>query len=130
MNKVFLIGNLTKDPVLAETSNGTTFCQFSIAVNRPYTNDDGNREVDFFNVTVWRETGKNCGRFLSKGKKVGVFGVLQNRKWQDNDGNTRVTTEIVANEVEFLSPTQAETPVKPKITLTSINNTEDDGLPF
>ena len=141
MNKVFMIGNLTRDPELSETSNGITFCKFNIAVNRNYSNEDGNRECDYFPVVVWRNLADNCGKFLSKGKKVAVGGILQNRTYDDRDGNKRTVTEIVANEVEFLSQTNAPSESengsqrqirasgKPKATLTQIDE-EDDGLPF
>ena len=104
MNKLFLIGNLTKDPEVSETANGTTYCRFGLAVNRPYQGNDGEKQTDFFNITVWREQAKNCGRFLSKGKKVAVVGYIQNRTYEDKDGNKRTVTDIIANEVEFLSP--------------------------
>ena len=66
MNKVYLIGNLTRDPELSETSSGVAFCRFAIAVNRSFTNADGTREADFFNITVWRNQAENCGKFLKK----------------------------------------------------------------
>lgn len=79
MNKVYLIGNLTRDPELAETSSGIKVCRFAIAVNRTYAGSDGNRETDFFNITVWRTQAENCGRYLKKGSKVAIVGSLQNR---------------------------------------------------
>ena len=99
MNKVFLIGNLTRDPELSETSNGTAYCRFTIAVSRNY----GDKETDFFNIVTWRGQAENCGKFLAKGKKVAVVGSLQNRSYEDKDGNKRTVTDIVASEVEFLS---------------------------
>ena len=104
MNKIFLIGNLTKDPELTETSNGTSLCRFVIAVNRPYA---PNGEVDYFNITVWRAVAESCGKFLKKGSKVAVSGSLQNRSYDDKDGIKRYVTDIVAGEVEFLSPKSA-----------------------
>lgn len=103
MNKVYLIGNLTRDPEVAETNSGIAVCRFSIAVNRNYSSSDGTRETDFFNITVWRSQAENCGRYLKKGSKVAVVGSLQNRSYEDKDGNKRNVTDIVANEVEFLS---------------------------
>lgn len=135
MNKVYMIGNLTRDPELSETSSGVAFCRFAIAVNRPFANSDGNREVDFFNVVVWRGLAENCGKFLKKGSKVAVVGSLQNRAYEDKDKNKRTSTEIVASEVEFLSTNRdgdANESVKPvtsqKPSLTEV--TDDDGLPF
>ena len=102
MNKVYLIGNLTRDPELSETPNGISLCRFAIAVNRNYSSD-GERQTDFFNITVWRTQAENCGRYLRKGSKVAIVGSLQNRTYEDKDGNKRTVTDIVASEVEFLS---------------------------
>lgn len=103
MNKVILIGNLTRDPDYGETQSGISFCNFSIAVNRPYNDSNGERQTDFFNIKTWRGQADNCAKYLRKGSKVGVVGSLQTRTYEDNDGNKRNVTEIVANEVEFLS---------------------------
>ena len=103
MNKLFLIGNLTRDPEMSETGSGVAFCRLGIAVNRPYSGSDGERATDFFNVTVWRTHAENCGRYLKKGSKVAIVGSLQNRSYEDKDGNKRTVTDIIANEVEFLS---------------------------
>lgn len=104
MNKVILIGNLTRDPELSETPNGIAVCRFTLAVGRNY----GDSETDFFNVNVWREKAENCAKFLAKGKKVAVVGSLQNRSYEDKDGIKRTVTDIVASEVEFLTPKQAQ----------------------
>ncbi len=103
MNKVYLIGNLTRDPELAETTSGIKVCRFAIAVNRTYAGSDGNRETDFFNITVWRTQAENCGRYLKKGSKVAIVGSLQNRSYEDKDGIKRNVTDIIASEVEFLA---------------------------
>lgn len=103
MNKLFLIGNLTREPEMSETNSGVVFCRLGIAVNRTYQGSDGERQVDFFNITVWRTQAENCGRYLKKGSKVAIVGSLQNRSYEDKDGNKRQVTDIVANEVEFLS---------------------------
>ena len=109
MNKVILVGNLTRDPELTETPNGVAVCRFSIAVSRDYANSDGTRETDFFNITVWRGRAENCGKYLKKGNKVAVVGSLQNRSYEDKDGIKRNITDVVANEVEFLTPKSAQT---------------------
>ena len=114
MNKVILVGNLTRDPELSETPSGIAVCRFSIAVSRDYAGADGNRETDFFNITVWRGRAENCGRYLKKGNKVAIVGGLQNRSYDDKDGNKRYVTDVIANEVEFLTPRGA--------------NGEDDGV--
>ena len=108
MNKVILIGNLTRDPELSETNSGIAVCRFSIAVSRDYTTSDGNRETDFFNITVWRGRAENCGKYLKKGNKVAVVGTLQNRSYEDKDGIKRNVTDIVASDVEFLTPKNAQ----------------------
>jgi single-strand DNA-binding protein len=108
MNKVYLIGNLTRDPELSETPSGIALCRFSIAVNRNYSSSDGERQTDFFNITVWRTQAENCGRYLKKGSKVAIVGSLQNRSYEDKDGIKRNVTDVVANEVEFLTPKKAQ----------------------
>ena len=107
MNKVILVGNLTRDPELTETPSGVAVCRFAIAVSRDYANADGTRETDFFNITVWRGRAENCGKYLKKGNKVAVVGSLQNRSYEDKDGIKRNVTDVVANEVEFLTPRNA-----------------------
>ncbi len=108
MNKVILVGNLTRDPELSETPSGIAVCRFSIAVSRDYSNAEGNREADFFNITVWRGRAEVCGKYLKKGNKVAVVGRLQTRSYDDKDGVKRYVTDIVADEVEFLTPKGAQ----------------------
>ena len=101
MNKVFLIGNLTKDPELSTTNNGVKFCKFTLAVSRNYSKD-GKRETDFLNVVVWRAQADNCARYLKKGSKAAVSGSIQTRNYE-NEGRRVYVTEIAADEVQFLS---------------------------
>lgn len=108
MNKVFLIGNLTRDPEVAETASGVSVCHFSIAVNRPYSDGNGERQADFFNITVWRGIAENVGRYCKKGNKVAVSGNVQMRVWEDNDGIKHQAVDIIAQDVEFLSPKQSD----------------------
>ena len=108
MNKVILVGNLTRDPELTETPTGVAVCRFAIAVSREYANADGTRETDFFNITVWRGRAENCGKYLKKGNKVAIVGSLQNRSYEDKDGIKRNVTDVIANEVEFLTPKSAQ----------------------
>lgn len=103
MNKVFLIGNLTRDPELTETSSGVAICRFSIAVNRNYTSG-GERQTDFFNCTAWRGLGENVARYAKKGNKVAVMGSVELRNYEDNQGVKRTAVDINCNDVEFLSP--------------------------
>ncbi len=104
MNKVFLIGNLTRDPELSETAGGVPVCHFSIAVNRNYSSQDGERQTDFFNCTAWRAMAESIARYTKKGKKVSVVGSIQLRNYEDNQGVKRTAVDIIAQDVEFLSP--------------------------
>lgn len=143
MNKVFLIGNLTRDPELTETAGGVSVCHFAIAVNRSYTSSEGERLTDFFNVTAWRGLADTVSRYCKKGSKVAVSGSIQIRNYEDNTGNKRTAVDIIAQDVEFLSqknqnqgddfydapePKQSGTAPKKKPALESF---DDDGdIPF
>ena len=108
MNKVYLIGNLTRDPEMRSTSAGIPVCNFSIAVNRRFKNaQTGQQETDFFNIVAWRQLAELCGRYLAKGRKVAVFGSIQTRSYEAQDGSKRTAFDIVADEVEFLSSVNA-----------------------
>jgi single-strand DNA-binding protein len=104
MNKVILIGNLTRDPELSETSSGVSLCRFSIAVNRNYSGGDGERKTDFFNIIAWRGLGETVSRYAKKGNKVCVVGSIEIRNYEDNSGAKRTAVDIVAQDVEFLTP--------------------------
>lgn len=131
MNKVILVGNLTRDPEQTETPSGVAVCRFAIAVSRDYANADGNKETDFFNITVWRNKAENCGKYLKKGNKVAIVGSLQNRSYEDKDGIKRNVTEIVANEVEFLTPKeQEESVVTARRDRPQLEQIDDNQLPF
>ena len=108
MNKVFLIGRLTADPELRYTPSGAAVCNFRLAVDRRFTNQNGEREADFFNIVVWNKAAENCAKYLSKGRQVAVDGRLQNRSFDGNDGQRKNVTEIVADNVEFLSNGQGK----------------------
>lgn len=103
MNKVFLIGNLTRDPELTETASGVSICRFAIAVNRNYSGSDGERKTDFFNVTAWRGLGETVSRYAKKGNKVAVSGSIELRNYEDSQGVKRTAVDIIAQAVEFLS---------------------------
>lgn len=106
MNKAIIVGNLTRDPELRVTSSGVSVCSFTVAVQRRFANQAGERQADFIPVVTWRALADNCGKFLVKGKKVGVVGAITTRNYDAADGTKRYVTEIVADEVEFLSPSQ------------------------
>ena len=100
MNKIILIGNLTRDPESRTTPSGHTVCNFDIAVNERRGGQDNTL---YFRIAAWDKTGESCQRYLSKGRKVFVAGPLSYRTYQANDGTTRVSLEVNANDVEFLS---------------------------
>ena len=104
MNKIFIIGNLVRDPELRTTPNGVAVCTFTVAVNRRQTAEAGKPDADFFRVTAWRALGENCNRYLKKGKKAAVVGTLTMNTYTTNDGQQRASLEVQADEVEFLSP--------------------------
>ena len=101
LNKVVLIGRLTKDPDLRYTQFGIAVTTFFLAVNRNFTNSQGKREADFIPIQVWRNAAENCAKYLSKGRLVAVAGRIQTRSYEQ-DGQRRYTWEVVADEVQFL----------------------------
>lgn len=108
MNKITLIGNLTNEPEKRSTPNGITVTSFNIAVNRR-----GKEQTDFFRISAWRGLADTCAKFLAKGRKVAVVGELQARTYEAKDGKTKVSLDVQADEVEFLTPAEAK-PGKPK----------------
>ena len=108
MNKVFLIGNLTRDPELTETANNVQICRFSIAVARNYNGSDCERKTDFFNVTAWRGLGETVSRYAHKGNKIAVSGSIELRNYEDSQGVKRTAIDIIAQDVEFLTPRQSD----------------------
>ena len=104
MNKAVLIGNLVRDPEIRQTKTGVSRCTFTIAVNRLHTNGQGKREADYIPIVTWRGMAESCAKHLRQGNKVGVTGSIQTRSYDAQDGSKRYVTEIVADEVEFLTP--------------------------
>jgi single-strand DNA-binding protein len=106
LNKIMLIGNVGKDPELQLTSDGTPFTRFSLAANRSYTSSSGEKveETEWFNIVVWRQLAEICERYLHKGSKVYLEGRLTQRKYTDREGLQRTNVEVIANEMEMLSP--------------------------
>lgn len=146
MNKITLIGNLTRDPETRATQSGITVCSFNIAVNRRFAGADGQKQTDYFRINAWRQLGDICGQYLSKGKKVAVVGELQARTYEGKDGHTYMSLDVSADEVEFLtpkdqggsgypaqSPSQAPPPASPAsgaADLSGFTDIEDDDIPF
>lgn len=140
MNKVVLIGNLTRDPELQTTNGGVSVCRFSLAVSRRFTNAEGEREADFINIVVWRNQAENCHKYLKKGSKCAVIGRIQTSTYDAPDGSKRYTTDVVADEVEFISTRNGDqaadggnyaAPAENKKQQTAeLEEIDDDSLPF
>ena len=140
MNKVYLIGNLTRDPEISTTSSGVSVCRFSVAISRRFTNAEGERETDFVNIVAWRTLGENCYKYLKKGSKAAIIGSIQSRTFDAQDGSKRFVTEVVADEVEFVGTKPAgdvgddigltENQAPAEKTATKLQPIEDDQLPF
>ena len=134
MNKLTIIGNLTRDPQLRTTSTGINVCDFTVAVNRKLSAQQKangqQQEADFFRVTVWRELGENCAKYLAKGRKVAVVGPVSVSQYTGNDGVTRANLEVTADEVEFLTPPAAEPAQTVPTQPAGFTPVETDELPF
>ena len=141
MNKVFIVGNLTRDPELRSTRDGISVCSFTVAVNRRQRNAEaGQPEADFFRVTAWRQLGENCAKYLAKGRKVSVTGSVSASAYTAQDGSARASLEVTADDVEFLTPrgevgdmpaaprAQAPAPAAPQSN--GFVQVDDDELPF
>ncbi|MCH1626771.1 single-stranded DNA-binding protein [Fredinandcohnia quinoae] len=107
MNRVVLVGRLTKDPELRYTPSGVAVATFTLAVNRTFTNQQGDREADFINCVIWRRPAENVANFLKKGSLAGVDGRIQTRNYDGQDGKRVYVTEVVAESVQFLEPRNA-----------------------
>ena len=143
MNKVILVGNLTRDPELITTNNGVALCRFTLAVQRRFSGSDGEREADFINIVVWRGQADNCYKYLKKGSKAGVVGSIQTRSYDGTDGTRKYATEVVADEVEFLTtkgsgPVDEQGEIEPagskstgkEDVVNKFEPIDDDNLPF
>ncbi len=102
MNRIILIGRLTADPELRYTQNGVAVASFTLAVDRPFSSRQGERETDFINIVVWRKQAENCANYLKKGRLAAVEGRLQIRSYETTDGQKRRVAEVVADRVEFI----------------------------
>lgn len=114
MNRVVLVGRLTKDPELKYTQSGVPVASFTLAVNRPFSNQQGEKEADFINCVVWRKPAENVANFLKKGSLAGVDGRVQTRSFEGQDGKRVYVTEIVADSVQFLDSKNQSKPEQPK----------------
>lgn len=133
MNKITIIGNLTKNPELRTTTAGVNVCGFTVAVNRPKTANNPDPGADYFNINAWRGLGDNCAKYLEKGRKVCVVGRVSLRTWEKEDKHG-ASLEILAEDVEFLSSrTEAPTPAEPAPQVdaqSGFEKVETDELPF
>jgi single-strand DNA-binding protein len=140
MNKIFIIGNLVRDPELRTTQSGIPVCTFTVAVNRRKQGAEaGQQEADFFRVTTWRQMAENCNRYLAKGRKVAVAGAVSLNTYTAKDGTTKASLEVNADEVEFLTP-RGEGGSSDSRSISSVNEpqesnngfvrVDDDDLPF
>ncbi|MBR2295114.1 MAG: single-stranded DNA-binding protein [Clostridiales bacterium] len=102
MNKVMLVGRLTKDPEVKNTSSNVPFCNFTIAVDRKFKDGNGQRQADFINCVAWRQTASFIGSYFHKGSRIGLVGSIQTRNFEDNSGQKRYVTEVVVDEAEFV----------------------------
>ena len=111
MNKVCLVGRLTKDPELRNTTTGRAVCQFSIAVNRTFTSQNGQREADFINCVTWDKQAENLAKYMHKGSLISVDGRIQTRNYDDKDGKKVYVTEVLAQNIQFLESKGTSNPV-------------------
>ena len=132
LNKIILMGRLTRDPELRRTQSGTAVASFTLAVDRDYKPQNGERETDFIDIVAWRGTGEFVSKYFSKGRMAVVEGRLQVRDWTDKDGNKRRSTEVVADNVYFGDSKRPEsgTPAEPSGELQELPDEEKGELPF
>jgi single-strand DNA-binding protein len=130
MQKISFIGRLTRDVDMKTTPNGIAVASFTVAVDRKQKDTDGNKKVDFFNVNVWRGLADICSRYLSKGKKCYVRGELQVRTYSAKDGTTKVSLDVQADEVEFLSPKSESSEEQPSTDANGFTDVSPDSIPF
>lgn len=130
LNRIVLIGRLTKDPELRYTPNGKAVASFALAVDRPFRNQQGEREADFINIVVWGAQAESCANYLSKGKLAAADGRLQIRSFDGQDGQRRWITEVIAESVRFLSPKDSSGSVGSGSSDFSNKDISDDDIPF
>ena len=106
MNKVLLVGRLTKDPEVKATTSQAKVCNFTIAVDRKYKDNSGNKQSDFINCVAWRQTAEFIGRYFKRGQRIGIVGSIQTRTYDDNNGQRHYVTEVLAEDVEFVDSAQ------------------------
>ena len=113
MNKQIVIGNVCNDPETRATPSGVTVCSFNVAVDRRFKDANGNKVTDFFRVQAWRQLGEVCSKYVKKGMKVAAVGELQPRLYEAKDGTTRMSLDVCADDVEFMSRAEEKPAAKP-----------------
>lgn len=134
MNNVILIGRLTRDPELRYTVSNVAVSNLTVAVNRNYTNEEGEKETDYINVTVFKKQAENCKNYLSKGSQVAIKGEIRTDKYQDKDRNTKINFYVLANQITFLDTKKKDTK-EPKQDYTSVyeefgREISEEDIPF
>lgn len=130
LNNVVIMGRLTRDPELRRTQGGTAVTSFTMAVDRDFKSQSGEKETDFIDVVAWRNTGEFAAKYLAKGRMAAVEGRIQVRDWQDKDGNRRKSVEVVADNVYFADSKRDIKPQESRVDQ-EFDEIEDDGdLPF
>lgn len=132
LNKVIIMGRLTRDPELRRTQGGTAVTSFTMAVDRDFKSQSGEKEADFIDVVAWRNTGEFAAKYLAKGRMAAVEGRIQARDWQDKDGNRRKSVEVVADNVYFADSKRDSKPQESRtVDDQEFDEIEDDGdFPF
>lgn len=130
MNKVILMGRLTKDPEVRYTqTNNTLVASFTLAVNRRFVKPNEERQADFINVVAWSKIGEFCSKYFKKGQQVGIIGRIQNRSWDDDQGQKHYITEIIAEEAYF-ADSKKDNSTQVDNNLSDFGISSDDDLPF
>ena len=133
LNKIILMGRLTRDPELRKTQSGIAVASFTLAVDRDYKPQDGERETDFIDIVAWRGTGEFVSKYFTKGRMAVVEGRLQVRDWTDKDGAKRRSTEVIADSVYFgdsKKVSESDTPADPSGEIRELPDEEKGELPF
>ncbi len=108
MNKAILMGRLTRDPELRTTSSNISVCTFTLAIDRRFKNANGEKQADFIPVVAWRQQAEFCAKYFHKGSRMLVTGSIQTRNWEDAEGKRRTSTEVIADEIEFVDPKRSD----------------------
>lgn len=130
INRVVLVGRLTRDPELRRTQNGTAVASFTLAIDNRIKNENGNKTTSFIPCVVWNQQAENCVRFVKTGSLVGIEGRLNQRTYQNKEGNNVQVIEVICDSVQYLDPKKQEESSQEAPKQTAKNNVDDDSLPF